>query len=152
MNIGIVGHEAAKFTTVGKIMAEHVIESILCGEYGDPPIAGATLVSGGCHLGGVDIWAEETAARLGMPAAIFRPETHSWETGYKPRNLAIAAHSDIVHVVVVDKLPPEFKGMTHPFCYHCNTNEHVKSGGCWTANQARRQGKQTVWHIIRQKP
>jgi hypothetical protein len=28
------------------------------------------------------------------------------------------------------------------------TNDHIKSGACWTAKQAMQIGKQAVWHII----
>jgi hypothetical protein len=34
-------------------------------------------------------------------------------------------------------------------CYHCNTVDHVKSGGCWTGHQAKKIGKKVHWHIIK---
>lgn len=130
MNIGIVGHEAAKFTTQAEAAAREIIRHLLV----DPS---AVLVSGHCHLGGVDLWAEEEAQALGRHMVIFPPKTHSWETGYRLRNLQIAKNSDIVHCIVVSSYPENYQGMRFNYCYHCHTNEHIKSGGCWTAWRAR---------------
>lgn len=55
--IGIIGHEAAKFTEAGEREAKRIIRVLLD--------AALTLVSGGCHLNGVDIWAEEIADKIG---------------------------------------------------------------------------------------
>jgi len=38
--------------------------------------------------------------------------------------------------------------MRFPFCYHCKSNLHVKSGGCWTAKYAERLGKPAKWHLV----
>ena len=141
MNIGIVGHEAAKFTPKGEIEAKHIIAGLL--DNGSD-----VLVSGGCHLGGIDIWAEEKAAFNGMKAIICLPRVRSWEKGYKPRNIQIAEESDIVHCLVVDKLPSDFQGMRFEYCYHCDSNEHVKSGGCWTMHHAASLGKPVQLHVI----
>lgn len=64
---------------------------------------------------------------------IYPPKTRDWLTGYKPRNLLIANKSDIVHCIVVKEYPSGYSGMRFDCCYHCGTNDHVKSGGCWTA-------------------
>ena len=143
--IGIVGAEAAKFTKRGEERARQIIRDILSnGE------AARTLVSGRCHLGGVDIWAEEIAQELGCfdPKYIFPPATHSWETGYKPRNLQIAFESHIVHCITVDRLPEGFSGMRFSRCYHCNRTDHVKSGGCWTMKKAMRTERTGHLHIV----
>jgi hypothetical protein len=107
-----------------------------------------TLVSGGCHLGGIDIWAEEIAGRLGLKKIIHLPRALRWDIGFKPRNLAIVRDSDIVHNIVVAEYPAHFQGMRFPACYHCNTDKHIKSGGCWTAKRAQKLGKLAVWHVI----
>lgn len=132
MNIGIVGAEGAKFTREGEAHARQIIRSLLS----EP---GAVLVSGHCHLGGVDIWAEEIAAELGCATLIFPPARQCWEGGYKQRNLQIVEHSDFVHCIAVDVLPGEYTGMRFALCYHCAkvvAPRHVKSGGCWTMRRA----------------
>ena len=136
MRIGIVGHEAKKFTPETEAKAREVISSFLS--------PGDILVSGGCHLGGIDIWAEEEADKLGLEKLIFLPAIQKWEGGYKQRNLQIVSNSDIVHCIVVAEYPKDYQGMRFDYCYHCKTNEHIKSGGCWTAKRA----KTGVWHII----
>ena len=139
MHIGIVGHEGAKFTKASELKAREVIRTLL-------DVPHAILVSGHCHLGGIDIWAEEEAARLGIDKLIFPPKRLTWEGGYKQRNIQIAENSSIVHCIVVDRLPINYGGMRFTSCYHCDTDEHVKSGGCWTAKRA----KYGRWHIINQ--
>lgn len=145
MKVGIVGAEGAKFTRKGEARARAIIRALLAAP-------DAVAVSGGCHLGGVDIWAEEEAAALGRKAVVFRPKTLMWATGYKPRNLLIADASDIVHSIVVDVLPLEFKGMMHDLCYHCGGTDHVKSGGCWTMKQAKIRGKEGRLHVVNNYP
>lgn len=142
MRIGIVGHEAAKFTPETEDRARKIIKELLR----EPCI----LVSGGCHLGGIDIWAEEEARVLQRSKAIYKPKTLAWEGGYKQRNIQIAKTSDIVHVIVVSTYPPNYQGMRFSFCYHCNSIDHIKSGGCWTAKYAQTKfNKPAKWHIIR---
>jgi len=141
MNIGIVGHEAAKFTAATETDARRIIRELLAP-------AGAVCVSGACPLGGVDVWAEEEAKALGRETLIFPPKTNRWADGFKPRNLQIAEASDVVHVIVVATLPESYTGRRFVLCYHCGTRDHVKSGGCWTAKQAQRLGKEGVWHIL----
>lgn len=144
--VGIVGAEGAKFTRHGERQAKRLILLLLA--------PGDVVVSGGCHLGGVDLWAEQAAAYLELPAPIiFRPASRAWSTGYKPRNLLIAERCDVLHNIVVDSYPPGWTGMTFDFCYHCGKDAgHVKSGGCWTAKQARRLGKPAHWHVIQNMP
>ncbi len=132
MRIGIVGSEEVKFTPAGKVAALEIIRRLLS----EPGVT--EVVSGGCHLGGIDIWAEEIGRELGLTITVFKPVSFSWETGYKPRNLRIARGSDIVHCITVDRLPESFSGMRFPSCYHCHTSGHVKSGGCWTMKKAAR--------------
>ena len=141
MNIGIVGHEAKKFTPKTEAMARELIRELL-------KAPGSRLVSGHCHLGGIDIWAEEIAVELGVAKLIFPPVEYSWEKGYKPRNILIAEHADVLHNIVVAAYPEDYDGMRFDYCYHCKTNEHIKSGGCWTAKQAQKLGRPAYWHVI----
>lgn len=143
LNVGIVGHESAKFTEPMYRQAFTLICSLLLQYYPN-----AILVSGGCHLGGVDKWAEEAADSLSISKIVHLPRNLQWSTGYKPRNLKIAKDSDIVHVIVVEGYHKGYTGMRFDSCYHCHTNNHVKSGACWTARQAMKLGKQAVWHVV----
>lgn len=147
MKVGIVGSEGSKFTDDGAFSAREAIRRIL----NVPEVT--HVVSGHCHLGGIDIWAEEVADELGIGKLIFPPREHGWTHGYKPRNLQIAKNSDIVYCISVDKLPPNYKGMTFPTCYHClkagrSGTDHIKSGGCWTVIQAMKMGKEGKWIVI----
>ena len=147
MRIGIVGSEASKFTTLGERRAKEAIRTILSAE-------GVThVVSGHCHLGGIDIWAEEIGVELGLTPLIFPPRELNWNNGYKPRNLQIARNSDIAYCISVDTLPDTYSGMTFKVCYHCAKNgrdgtNHVKSGGCWTVIQAIKMGKEGRWLTV----
>lgn len=146
--IGIVGHEAAKFYPPQQREARELIRFLLQ-RYPD-----SVVVSGGCHLGGIDIWAEEEADKLGLGKRIFKPAVLTWHggegvMGFRERNIAIARHSDEVHCIVVAGYPERYEGMQFDTCYHCHTDTHVKSGGCWTAHYAKRKfKKEAEWWII----
>lgn len=142
--VGLVGSEGAKFTPATEVKARKMIREIL-------DIEGATeVVSGGCHLGGIDIWAIEEAVRLEIPTTEFLPAKLTWEGGYKYRNLQIARYADLVYCITVAKLPPGYTGMRFDYCYHCGTDAHVKSGGCWTTKQARKMGKVGTTLVVRE--
>lgn len=145
MNIGIVGSEGAKFSSIGEERARRIIDGLL--------MAGDTVVSGHCHLGGIDIYAEEAADRRGLQKLIFPPRELNWTNGYKPRNLLIARNSDIVYCITPNKLPPGYTGMRFKECYHCaksgrNSTDHLKSGGCWTVLKAIEMGKRGEWITV----
>ena len=172
MKIGIVGHGAEKFTTKSSIEAKDVITDIIRGAFG---FSDLTIVSGHSPMKGVDFWAEELAKTWNIKTLICAPDKDHmhWVCpgcdgilekrlecdsknivllfGYKLRNIAIAKESDILHVILVDKLPPNYKGMKFEKCYHCNSTEHVKSGACWTAKIAKKLGKEVIYHIIKQE-
>lgn len=141
MNIGIVGHEASKFTAQGEVEARAIITQLLS-------LPNTTLVSGGCHLGGIDIWAEEIADQLKVPKIIHLPSSLRWSPGYKERNLLIAKSSHALYCIAVAKLPISYKGMRFDTCYHCRRDDHVKGGGCWTMKHAKAQGKRTHLFIL----
>lgn len=140
MNIGIVGSEAAKFTELTELRARESIQDLL--NLGD------MVISGECHLGGIDIWAKEIAQENGVGYIGYKPKNLQWATGYKPRNIQIAEASDVVYCITVKELPPNYTGMRFPLCYHCGTRDHVKSGGCWTVKYAKKLGKEGFIIII----
>lgn len=141
MKLGIVGSEAAKFTPATEDLARMIIRRMLT-----PDVS--LVISGACHLGGIDVWAVEEAKQAGKPYKEYTPRDLEWETGYKPRNLLIAHGCDKVVCITVRKLPGGYKGMRLDWCYHCKNGDHVKSGGCWTMKQAAKLGKQTELIII----
>jgi hypothetical protein len=150
MNIGIVGSEAIKFTKLGEERAKEAIKHIATG-WMSPP----TIVSGECHLGGIDIWAKEYALANGLDYVGYPPRDLTWSGGFKPRNLQIAHNSSMIFCITVDKLPDEYTGMRFPGgCYHCIKSNagfkepHAKSGGCWTVLQGIKKGKEGKWVII----
>ena len=135
MKLGIVGHAAEKFTWAKQQEARKAIQYLI--DLFEPEL----IVSGACHMGGIDIWAIEEAKKWGIPYKEFPPATLKWEGGYKQRNMQIAEASDVVCSMVVTEFPPDYKGMRFPYCYHCKTDHHIKSGGCWTVKYASTIGK-----------
>ena len=140
MTIGIVGSEQAKFTPETERTARALIRSLLR--------PGDVVVSGECHLGGVDIFAREEAEALDLGFIARPPACHNWAYGYKPRNEAIARLSDLVVCITVRTLPPNYTGMRFNYCYHCETGTHVKSGGCWTVKRAKQMGKDGMVLVV----
>lgn len=142
MIVGIVGSEEAKFTSIGEARGKAIIRGLLTA----PGVE--QVVSGGCHLGGIDKWAAQIGMELELAVTEYIPQTLSWEKGYKPRNLLIAQRSDIVHCITVKSLPEDYTGMRFKLCYHCGTDQHVKSGACWTMKQAINLGKPGKLHVV----
>lgn len=134
MIIGIVGSEEAKFTPETRDAALEAISELA--------LQASCIVSGACHLGGIDRWAIETAKQYELPWIEYPPKQLRWSGGYKERNEAIAHASDLVVCITVKELPPGYQGMRFKLCYHCKTDEHVKSGGCWTVKYAKSIGKE----------
>lgn len=131
--VGIVGSEAAKFTLATEAEARWHIAALLH--------QAQEVVSGGCHLGGIDAWAAEIGRSAGLKVTEFLPKALRWSGGYKERNIQIAENSDEVWCITVKQLPEGYRGMTFKLCYHCGTADHVKSGGCWTMLYAKKLGK-----------
>lgn len=134
MKLGIVGHAQEKFTSATETEARRAIRVAIRTRNPD------AIVSGHSPMGGVDIYAEEIAADMGIPTIIHAPKSRRWDgpDGFKARNLRIAEDSDEVLVVVCRSYPAGFKGMRFADCYHCKGRNppHIKSGGCWTAWKA----------------
>lgn len=142
MRLGIVGHEAKKFTVETEVLARQAIRELLRRHNA------RCVVSGGCHLGGIDIWAVEEAKKLGLDFVEFLPAKLTWSGGYKDRNIRIAEGSDKVVCIVVAAYPNNYIGMRFNYCYHCGTSDHIKSGGCWTTKYARSVGTKTETIVI----
>ena len=138
--LGIVGAEAAKFTPQWQIYAKYQIHEAFIRH--QPSL----IVSGRCPLGGVDIWAIEEARKAGIRTREFPPGHNSWEY-FKARNIQIA-ESDIVLCITVRYYHNDYKGRRFKLCYHCKTDDHVKSGGCWTMHYARRLGHESELVIV----
>jgi hypothetical protein len=134
--VGIVGAGADKFTPSGEARARHLIRTIIEHYNFD------CVVSGRSPLGGIDAWCIEEAKKLGKGTVEYPSSTNQWEGpgGYKERNLKIAEASDEVYSIVVDELPSWYNGRRFGLCYHCGRDDHVKSGGCWTAKQKGSKG------------
>lgn len=162
MKIGIIGHGEDKFSAKGKKDAKELITNILidfslnCLK--SKKIEPIYFVSGHSPVGGIDIYGEEEAKRLGFLLDLKIPKQNIWdaEYGFKQRNLDIARDSDILHVILVDKYPKDYRGRIFSVCYHCLKSKipetmpiHVKSGACWTASEARKLGKEVMYHIIK---
>lgn len=151
--IAIVGHGSDKFTTAGEAQARALILALLTGA--------DVVVSGHSPVGGIDIWAEEAAALLGLPADLKIPTTNAWDPpggyGFKARNIDIAKAGDETHIILADSYPPGYSARRFPLCYHCAGKEplrpeHPKSGGCWTGNKALALGKPAHWHVVPNAP
>lgn len=150
MKLGIVGSEWSKFTLFGEARAKDAIRRII--REHEP----THVVSGHCHLGGIDIWAEDIADELGVAKEIYPPADLTWSGGFKPRNLQIAHNSDTLYCITVDALPSDYTGMVFEGCYHCKKSiglgacgrPHIKSGGCWTVIQGIKKGKEGRWIVI----
>ena len=140
--LAIVGSEAAKFTSRWEKAARHAIRDSFL-RY--RPVL---VVSGDCHLGGIDKWAVEEARKARILTREFPPAKRSW-VYYKARNIQIAKAADIVLCITVRSYHHDYKGMRFPLCYHCKTTNHIKSGGCWTRWYAEKKlGKQGELIIV----
>jgi hypothetical protein len=151
MILGVVGSGADKFTPAGEVLARKYIQALLIDKRIESNLHDQPLVvrSGHSIMGGVDIWAEETARGMGITLDIKAPKQERWDApyGYKARNLDIAK-SDEIEVIVADSYPLDYKGERFKECYHCHTSDHVKSGGCWAGLQALKMGKKAVWILV----
>lgn len=157
VRLGIVGSEGAKFTPATEALARAAIRGLIT-KYN-----AKRVISGGCHLGGIDIWAVDEALNLHLPTEEYVPEVQQWDPpgkyGYKKRNEDIVANSDVVVCITLDKYPGHFEGAHFDKCYHHKGEgnlfaavDHVKSGGCWTMELARKKGKHGELVVIPSPP
>jgi len=151
--VGIVGHGSDKFDNYTRPIAFQIIRDILSGQ----DVTGFT--SGRSPVGGIDIWSEQIADEMGIRKEVFPAKQNTWdaEYGFKQRNLDIAKTSDVLYIILVRNYPLGYSGRTwfkdgKPFCYHCEKHnvpsDHVKSGACWTAWEAKDLEKEVYWYII----
>jgi hypothetical protein len=155
MILGIVGSAADKFTPeTEKLAREAIIEQIKHSAMitGGEVETVHLVVSGACHMGGVDQWAIEEATKLDIKTQEYPPTILKWDggnqIGYKQRNIQIAEVSDKVISLVVNEYPPGYDDHKFASCYHCHSNTHIKSGGCWTLKYAKKLDKITQLVII----
>jgi len=153
MNLGIVGAEARKFTPYTQEAARRIISAMI------RKLEATLVISGHSPLGGIDWWAIEEARKLGVETREYPAGVHQWDSalvdgvvvdGFKGRNLKIARHSDLVVCIVLQQLPPEYRGRRFDVCYHHTppATDHVKSGGCWTVKEALKLGKRGAMVVI----
>jgi hypothetical protein len=138
--LAIVGAGQNKFTPELESLARHGIRNILFRFKGDFP--DLVVKSGESPAGGVDHWAHQLADLLHVPFKPEAPDILQWESyngrrGYKERNEALA-RSDYMLVMLVKDYPPNYAGEKalgptgKPYCFHCGTTTHVRSGACWS--------------------
>ncbi len=142
MKLGIVGPPERQFTPEKRELACVVIQSAI-ETYG-----ATTVVSGRCHLGGIDIWAEDIAEAMDIPTLIFPPKVLHWSLpgGYRERNLQIAEAAELVLVIGLKEYPKTYRGVKFHDCVHCGDRnpKHIRTAGCWTAWRCERR----AWHIL----
>lgn len=142
MKIAIVGSDSRRWTPEGERQARDLIRFIL-------GVTGVTeVISGACHLGGIDLWAAEIGRELGLKVTEFAAKVRAWNghSGFKARNQRIVDACDVAHCLAPNRLPDG----SAEFCFHCGTGAHSRSGGCWVAKHARLAGKLAVVHVIEQ--
>jgi hypothetical protein len=165
MKVAIVGPQEDKWLPEQKVRVKQAITTILYQYQFEKELI---MVSGGCPLGGVDIWAEEVAKERGVNTDIFKPDINQWEDkieyenfpmydgkavdyevifkGFKSRNIAIAKNCDVLYCIVPKVLSVTTDKSTHKYCKHCNSFNHPNNGGCWTMKFAKKIGKET--HLV----
>jgi hypothetical protein len=164
LKIAIVGPQEDKWTEELKVKAKMFIEQLL---YEQLKINEVIVVSGHCPKGGVDIWAEDIAKKLGIDTDIFIPEVNQWDDryptevenpyiphkmliGYKSRNMAIAKDCNILYCIVpnMNKFKV-FNDTPMYYCKHCRQWGHPSNGGCWALKYCKdKLGKETKLVII----
>jgi len=127
MKIAIVGSEEKYWTKDQEERVKEKILRILNIFCLDPTI----LVSGHCHRGGVDIWAEEIADGLGIEKEIYPAQVKRWsgKGGYRDRNVKIAKACDVLYDIEPRR-----------------GDVFRQSGGTWTLKYARQLGKEA--HVV----
>lgn len=171
----IVGAQASKFNKQTEHDAKLVIRNILLGTHRTVPpemymlatYNKLQLVTGACHKGGIDIWAQEEAERTNIPVRLFKPQVRQWPDkvitvsdathlikttrykGYKSRNDQMATCGSIGFDIEPAGSCRHCGGSGFSFGdYPCNkcrgTGAH--SGGRYTINKMISLGKEG--HII----
>ena len=119
MKIGIVGSSKAPVNEESIRFVEDIIV-----DYPQDTV----FVSGGAK--GIDEIVEMACMVVGRKLIIHKPKTENWE-GYKERNIIIAHECDKVICVALRSKDKE------AYCYHCGSEEHERTGGCYTARRCK---------------
>lgn len=97
-----------------------------------------TVLSGGAE--GVDFIAVDVAKKLGNKVIEFKPSAKNWDA-YKERNIKIAQECDELYCITTP--------MKNEQCYHHKPKQnHQKTAGCYTANQAKALKKPIKLFVI----
>ena len=138
MKVAIVGSEEKYWYAEQKEQVKEEIFRILYLWDGPLPTR-ATLVSGHCPKGGVDIWAEQVAEELGLERIIYKPQIKQWYDkgelkGYRSRNIMIAEECDVLYDI-------------EP--YRDDNLGYRRSGGTWTLQYAQKLSKEVHLVVIK---
>lgn len=96
------------------------------------------VLSGGAK--GVDSIAVEVAKKLGNKVIEFKPSAKNWDA-YKERNIKIAQECDELYCITTS--------VKNEQCYHHKPKQnHQKTAGCYTANQAKAFKKPIKLYIV----
>jgi len=96
------------------------------------------VISGGAK--GIDTIAMKTAKHCGIETMIFNPKKQTWYY-FKKRNLKMAEECDELYCISVPTI-------TEPCYHHDKPQDHQKTAGCWTLNEALKMGKKCRLYII----
>lgn len=88
------------------------------------------FISGGAQ--GIDKAVETVCKLLKRKCEVFLPKINKWVGGYRERNWKIAQECD--EVVCIAKRSHDKK----TYCYHCGSEEHERTGGCYTARRCKK--------------
>ena len=132
MRVAIVG-TSKLLTQQQNLSARYCIEGIIR----TFDINKTTIISGGAY--GIDTFAIIIAKEKGYATEEIEPRFDGWKA-YKERNIAIAHSCDILYCITIPKQKLS--------CYHCKSDSHEKTAGCWTMNKAKARGKETKLIIL----
>lgn len=96
------------------------------------------VISGGAK--GVDTIAMKAAKECGIETMIFNPKKQTWYY-FKKRNLRMAEECDELYCISVPTI-------TEPCYHHDKPQDHQKTAGCWTLNEASKIGKKCRLYIV----
>lgn len=128
MKIAVVGTSKHLSKIQEKLMSNKIVD--ILDKY--PRDGSVTVISGGAK--GVDILGIDIAKKLGFRTKVYSPERQEWKY-FKSRNLKIAEECDSIFCFTISTKEPD--------CYHHKLKEkpHLRTGGCWTLEKARDNGK-----------
>lgn len=129
MKIAVVGTSKKLSMKEEKLMTNRIVD--ILDKY--PRDGSVFVISGGAS--GVDTLGVDIAKKLGFRTTVYYPEKQSWAY-YKIRNQKIADECDTIFCFTISKKEND--------CYHHKNwkeRPHLKTGGCYTLELARKMGK-----------